>query len=455
MLKLILSKLKKKLTQNQFIKNVMILISGNVLGYAVNLVTLPLISRVYSPEQLGEYDLILSSGKFVLDAISLGLLIGILLPDEDKKAKQLCQLILVANVGFLTILFALFTSIQDIYKLFDTSIPYTLSLFLLAMYLLTYNMQNLFYSYTNRQKLYNILFWNPLLLSASNTIVSLILGVAGFGTAGYLLGTIFSYVICIIHMGRHVRPFNVRISLKQWKGRIVEYKDLTLVQMPANVISTIGNEIPTQYLGRVFGSAMLGGYSMAIKILGVPVAVFSVPVNRVIYQTMAEKVNKGENIGNFIFSILEKNIKIALLPIGMLIILGERIIPFILGESWVAAGEYITVLGVIYMLKFCSACISGTFVVMGRQKLSLCMSFINLAKFAICFGVSYAIHFTVFQTIIIYAVFECLYQLLNLTLCVLCTGYSIGKFANFILKYIVMGNVVIYACYSGLKLIGV
>lgn len=442
-----LEKIKKKLHQHPFLKNIMVLISGNVLGYAINLLTLPIISRVFSPMEMGEYDLILSSGRFVMDVISLGLLIAIMLPKSDKDAKLICKLILILNIGSLVSLLFIFGGISKQYHLFDTSISYGTALLLLALYIFTYNMQNLFYSYTNRMKLYRVLFWNPLLLSISNVGVSLILGVLGFGTAGYLGGTIVSYIICILHMRRKVNPFSEKITFHDCKKILIHYKEIVTVQLPANIISQVGNEIPTQYLGRVFGAAMLGGYSMAIKILSIPVSLLSVPVNRVVYQTMAEKANKKEPVGDFVFGILEKNIKLALLPVGLLIVLGEKIIPWILGQAWAPAGEYIAILGIMYLLKFCSACVSGTFVVMKYQKLSLWMSFINLAKFGICFGWAYMMNYGVLYTIVIYAIIECLYQFLNLMLCVYCTKYSMKKFAWFSLKYIIGGNALIYALY--------
>lgn len=442
-----LEKLKNFINRNPFLKNVVVLVSGNALAYCVQLVSLPVISRVYAPGELGEYDLILSSGRFVMDLISLGLLIAIMLPKEDKKARQLCQFILGLNIFFLTILFSLFCGIRGSYKLFDVSIPYVLALFLLCLYLFFNNMQLLYYSYTNRIKEYKALFWSPLLISITNVGISILLGVLGFGVTGYMIGTITSCAICCLYLQMHAKPFKEKIDISAWKQILIQYKEIPLVQLPADIISQVGNEIPTQYLGRVFGSAMLGGYSMAVRILLVSVSLLSFPINRVVCQTMAEKRNNGEPVGDFLFELLDKSIKTAIFPVGFLIIFGEKIIPFILGASWVSAGQYVVILGAMYLLKFCSACVSGTFVIMGRQRLSLIMSFINLAKFGICFGISYFLGMDVVATILLYTIVEGVYQLLNLILCVYCTNYSISKFMIFIIKYVIGGNAVIYLVY--------
>lgn len=176
----------------------------------------------------------------------------------------------------------------------------------MATYLFFFNMQSLYYSYTNRGKRYRVLFWNPILQNVTNVGFSVALGLDGKGTAGYLIGTIAAYAVCCVHMGIHVHPFREKVDFAEWKNRIVEYKEIVLIQMPANLISQAGNEIPTQFLGRVFGSALLGGYAMANRILSIPLSLLSVPINRVVYQTMAEKVNKNEDVGRFCFGVVEK-----------------------------------------------------------------------------------------------------------------------------------------------------
>lgn len=443
-------RLERFLAAHPFLKNIAVLVSGNVLGYGINIVCIPIISRIYSPAQLGEYDLILSSGRFVTNIISFGLIIAIMLPKEDRKARQLCQMILTLNVAFLSALFCILIGIREDYQLFDTSFPYEMALFLLAIYLLSFNMQNVYYSYTNRCKKYQILFWNPMIQNVVNVGLSIVLGWMGKGTLGYLVGTIASYVVCCIHMQMHVSPFREKIMFRDWRKLLIEYKDITLIQMPANFIAQISNEIPTQFLGRVFVNAMLGGYTMANRILDVPAALLATPINRVVYQTMSDKVNKNEdkeNIGKFCFEIVEKNIKLAILPVGFLIVFGKQIIPFVLGSSWAAAGDYIAVLGMMFLLKFCSVCVSGTFVVMKRQKLSLILSFVGIVKYGICFGLSYIWGFGVFATIVFFSILECLYHIVNLSLCVYCTHYSMKAFVSFLLKYIVGGNLLVYMIY--------
>ena len=150
---------------------------------------------------------------------------------------------------------------------------------------------------------------------------------------------------------------------------------------------------------------------------------------------------------------MEHSIKITLILVGLLIITGEKLIPFILGAKWKEAGQYIAILGVIYTLKFCSLSLSGINIIMGKIKISMWMSLLNLIKYTVCFGLSYLLRFGILETITIYAGAECCYLIVDLMANIYCTGYSMRKCLVFVLKYIIGGNLVIYGVHFFLKTI--
>ena len=79
---------------SDFIKNIATLLSGNILGYGINLVLLPIISRIYTQSALGEYDLLISSANIVLPILQLSLLLVIMIPSDEMVAKIICRIIL-------------------------------------------------------------------------------------------------------------------------------------------------------------------------------------------------------------------------------------------------------------------------------------------------------------------------------------------------------------------------
>lgn len=436
-----------KLKSTEIVKNIIVLVSGVVIGYGINMILLPIVSRVYSPEVLGEYDLITSNGNIIATLVCLALVVAIMTPRKDEEAIRICKLIRVSSILFTAITFLILLVAAKQIKIFDVKMNYVFALLLLSLYVILFNEQNIFYAYTNRKKKYKVLFWNPIFSALINSGGSIILGLLWGGTISYMAGTLLSYLACILHMRANVNPYEGKINLQELKQTLNRYKVYPKVQLPANMVSIVSGQLPIQFLGHVFGTAALGGYTMACKILSIPVTLLATPINRVYYKEAAEKYSKGEQIGSFCFDMIEKNIKIAIIPIGILIIAGQKIVPFFLGKDWEIAGIYISALGMLYLLKYCSSCVSGTFVIIEKQSVALICSICSLVMYICSFIIASILNLNVVQTIVLYAIFDGLYNLLNLFLCVFYTGYSMKNYFVFLLKYIVGSMFFIYAVY--------
>ncbi len=438
----------RNITGSDFIKNIVMLISGNIIGYGINLITLPIISRIYTQNELGEYELILSSAGIFLAILQLSMMLVIMIPEEEHEAiiisKIICYFTLFGSILIVAVLLSLASNIQ----FFHVNISYRVGVILFGFYLFFYNLQNIYYSFTNRKKMYSVLFWNPILMAAVNGLFSIIFGFLNGGSIGYLIGTITSYVFAILHMKRYVHPFADSVSMHEIKKVLAEYREYPLIQLPAALVSTIALQIPAQFLGRIFSAAVLSGYTMACKILTVPVSLLAAPVNRVYYRTLVEKLEKREKAGEFAFSLIKHNILLAIIPIGLLMIFGDRILSIFLGRAWGVSGTYILIMGMMYLLKYCSACMSGTFVAAGKQRVSLFFSVFNLILYGLWGIMVFNIQIGVIKAIILYTIFASIQEIVNLILCMYCLRYSIIECLKFFLNYIMGSTIIIYLLYG-------
>lgn len=65
---------KHNFLKSEFTQNILTMISGVFLGQVIIMLSTPIISRIFLPETIGEYDLIISSGAIII--VILGLEIG-------------------------------------------------------------------------------------------------------------------------------------------------------------------------------------------------------------------------------------------------------------------------------------------------------------------------------------------------------------------------------------------
>lgn len=433
-----LKKLKNYLFKSDIVKSISTIASGSIIGYGLNTVLLPVLSRIFGPKQMGEYDLIISSASIYLGILCLGMLTAIMLPGEDEEAKFVCKTILTSVVLGSTIGIVVLLLIKNKYQLFHIEQNYVLACILLFFYLILYNAQGICYAYANRQKKYKALFWNPIIYSTSNIILSIVFGLLGGKTLGYMLGTVLGTFITVIFLCSHANPFSGRYSLSMIKRTLIKYRSFPLIQMPSNFISIISSQFPVQFLGRVFGSTMLGGYTMACKVLSMPVSLLATPINNVYYRTAAEKIRNGENVGLFAFKLIKININLAIIPIFILMVWGNPICSLFLGEKWGIAGTYMGILGIYYLIFFCASCLSGTLILADKKAINLLSIVVKVVINIVVFSLAKIFGWGLILTIIIYTIEETLFQIFMIGVSLYYINCPINKYIKFISVYVVL-----------------
>lgn len=379
-----------KIKSTSFLKSVFTLSSGVVIAQAVNYLGMPIIGRIYSPAAMGDYQLVVSNSAVISSVAVLGLMTALMIPKEDEESQALCKLLTLSTVVISSLIIFAAWLLRDYYKIFHPEeITYSRALFTLWVYINTYTLNNTCYAYVNRKRMYRVMFWNPVIGACINIGVGIILGLLGMGFLGYTLAHILGYIVNTVHLMIHANPF-VKSQSKDYGifKTLKKYKRFPIYQMPANLVANLGNQLPVQTMEILFGASALGMYSMALRILNIPAMLLATPVNRVFYQEATQRYNRGEDIGHFAYRILETNIKIAIVPISVLMIFGRQIFRIFLGQQWIAAGDYAAIMGIYQLLLFCDHCLSGNYTIIGKNSWNLFFAFVtlllNVGLFVIC-----------------------------------------------------------------------
>ncbi len=437
-IKKIMAAFRNKVNGNAFIKSVMTLSAGVLVSQVITFVALPFISRIYGPEVLGDYQFLVSNATILSVLVCLGLMSAIMIPKEEDEAKGLCRLTALSVVLLSTLLLAVALLLSERFQLFTVNLNYKVACLLLWLYIVLTNLSAVCYAYTNRLKMYKVLFWNPVINVCADVTVSIVLGLLGCGLWGYVFGKLLAALLTTLYMLRHANPFAGKLDdACSMLNLLRKHKNFPLYQCPSNIVDTLAQQLPVQLIKRLFGSAILGSYSMCMSILGIPVRFLSSPVNRVYYQEAASRYNAGEPIGEFSYKILTANIKTAIIPIALLMIFGEPLFVFFLGAQWQQAGSFAAILGLYQLVVFCSTCLSGNFVIIGKQKLNLFFSVLGIVLNLLAFGVGFFAFGNVYHVLVLFALAGTLYKLADLGLFLYYTGISFGRFLRFVFLYIV------------------
>lgn len=432
--------LYQRALSSSFLKSVLTLSSGVVVAQGINFLGIPVVGRVYSPAAMGDYTIITSSAGVISSVACLGMMTVFMLPEKDEEARGLTRLVTYSTLLITTLAVLGLWLCAPFYRIFHTEeTPYVLSLAVLWTYIVFNMVSNICYAYVNRRKLYRVMFWNPIITAGINVSCGIAFGLLDWGFLGYTAAHILSFLVNILHLLRHANPYE-RISDPAFRclPLLKSYRRFPLYQMPANLVGNISQQIPIQMMEALYSSAALGMYSMAQKILSLPAALLAGPVNRVYYQEASQRYNRGEDIGDFTFKILEANIKTAIVPLMLLILFGEDVFSLFLGKQWRDAGTYAAILSLYTLVSFCSSCVSGGFVIIRRNNLSLFFSFFSLILNVLLLWVVTVSHAGIYTCLMLTSVFEIARNLLVNGLFLKLVGVPVHRFCMFNLKYVVL-----------------
>lgn len=393
-------KINRFLHGSGFFKSVLKVGSGNLIGQAIAIITTPILSRIYNDAAYGDRAILISTAAIIINLSTLGLNSAIMKPKEDAEARKVFTTALCMNIAVSTLVTIVCALLCDVFHIFDVSGSYFVALGLMWAYLIIYSAQSLVLVYINRKGKYNRLFFNPVIGAVCNIVLAIPFGLMGFGYEGFVMTTIISQAIQIIHMSWKDNPIYKNYRWKDFIGVLKGYKEYILFQYPSNFFSNIGTEYPTQFLGRNFTSGELGSYSMCLNIMKYPLRLIAAPISTVYFRTATEYQRQGKDLADFTYKMVSKVLLYSFVPVIACCVFSEKIFSFVLGSSWTIAGTIAAIQAAEYVMLFCSDCVSYCRVSIGKQKSNLFFAVVRLCIIFVFSAVGYAMFHSLMGTIL-------------------------------------------------------
>ena len=254
-----------KIKENTFVRGVLILASGTALGQVVGLISTPIISRLYDTTAFGHFAIITSTATIICVISQAGLASAIMLPKSDRRAKEVFSTAFWLQLVIISLFCLGAIALSSNVRLFNVGLLYPFSIMMLFVYMLVTNTMNLLRIYMNRQRKYRTLFWNSIIGALSTLLITVPIGFLYPKFWGFWLASSISGLCSIVQMLIKSNPFCM-IDCRKMLNTIMEYKEFTIYQLPANIIGSFSKQLPMQIIGRYYGSGDLGSYSMVKNI---------------------------------------------------------------------------------------------------------------------------------------------------------------------------------------------
>ncbi len=354
--------------------------TGTTIAQAIPIAISPILTRIYTPEDFGVFALYVSLAS-VMSVVATGRYeLAIMLPKKDEDAMNV--VVLSIAIAFLVSFISLV-----IVSVFNESITGLLGnpeiskwLYFIPLTVLLTGMYQSFNYWLNRKKYYKKLAEGKIWRSGTTAVANVGMGVGGFGSSGLIAGGIAGQGFATLVLGKRVwisyLNMNKMIHIDRISTLIKAYKNFPIFNVPNALIDAVRLSGINILIARFFTVGILGQFSLAWKMVQVPVSLLGGSMAQVFFQEISQ--TQDVQLYEKVIRFLKKSF-LAALPIFITIYLfAPEIFSFVFGEKWKLAGEAASVMAPWLFLNFMSMPLANIFIVMNRQEIVLGVSIVYM-----------------------------------------------------------------------------
>ncbi len=372
-------------SRNAFLNQVSRLGIGVVVAQVIAIGVSPLLTRLYSPDELGAFALF-GSLVLLLSLISTGAYdVAITMPKNWQDAFSLAGLSFVLTLLFGLLLFPILVILIFFGKLELSGV----FLLLLVPGVLLHSWVNIANTWNLRTEQFNAISNGRVLQSGVMGGVHLLAGTGGLGIAGLLLGHLIGRMGNVIYLlSNQIEDVREGIRIRgmySLSQTAKQYQKQPRFVLLSSLLSTGAAELPIIMISILFDEVLLGLFGLALRVLLSPVNAVTYAFGNVYFQ----RISKLTHHLNPLFPTLRNMggllLGLGIIPFLMLFFFSEPLFSFAFGADWTESGKIARILTPMLFLSFVFTPASRTMMVLGKEHvmplfsmLSLCVNFINL-----------------------------------------------------------------------------
>jgi O-antigen/teichoic acid export membrane protein len=377
-----------KIGQTPFTKNILVLMSGTTTAQIISLLVTPILTRLFSPEEFGNYALFITITSILSILISLRYELAIMLPKEEKDARSIVKLSLIISLiisSFLIIIIFVFNKQISILLSLEALHNW---LYAVPVLLLSMGIYQIFNNYNNRINNYKDISKGIVLLSASSSSMNLIFGFAKSGSNGLIGGYSISQLLAALFISKkHIKSIitDKSITCSEMMKQVKIYNKFPIFDLPNAISYSFSSKGLVFVIVNNFGELIIGFYTMTERLLIIPFSFFTNAFSQAYFEKISKLSHVSlKHIGVDVNKTIDKLIGLLIIPFGMIILLSKPMIPIILGREWALMYPYVYILAPIVFLTLILSPLSHIFKIINKQQIALVL---NISNFGIRIGV--------------------------------------------------------------------
>ncbi|MGI9386760.1 MAG: lipopolysaccharide biosynthesis protein [Methyloligellaceae bacterium] len=367
----------KKLRESTFVRDAFALSLGTGFAQAVLLGAMPVLSRLYSPEDFGVFALYMAIATTLSFFSTAGLEHAVILPRETRDALGLILMIFILGLAAAMVLFAAAYFFNDEITTLIGAPELGPWLYFIPLSVLFTAMYRGLRFWMMRRRRFAAAAVGVASQSGVFGLVSMVTGAlrpanATLPEAGLIGGQILGDAAYVAVGLRHLRRRDwIILSVARYstlKSLMIKYRNLAITLTASQTISMIYSRLPVFVIASAFGTAQVGLYAFAQRIMTAPALLIAGAIGDVFRQRATVQWQEHGRFDQLVIKTLMATAAIAVVPYAVGIIILPDLFAFIFGEKWRIAGEYGAILMIGGFFQFVITPIDYGSIVVGAYR---------------------------------------------------------------------------------------
>lgn len=362
----------KKL-QDDYLKNILTMMGGVFLSQVIMVIGSFFLTRIFTPEDLGLIALFLSLTS-ILSVIATGRFEhSIILPKSNLDGYKLMFYTSILVTIFSLLLFLVIYPFNNTISQYLNNPDIRSWLFYLPIMVVLNSLFFAFRAWLIRRKEFKIITFASVIKAVVLNSILIVGGIIYGNVVIFLIANIIAQFVETILLFLKLKDGQIDFEVKKKEaiGLFRKYDKFPKYLLPGDLVNTYASQNPIILLNLFFGNAVVGYYSLAQRVLGLPIKLISNTTKEVYKQKATEEFNKNGNCKEVFVETFKMLFLTSLVPAVILYILAPWMFSFFFGDQWEISGYYSRYLLFMFCLQFSVSPLSYTLFIRGWQKYDL------------------------------------------------------------------------------------
>lgn len=381
---------------------------GSGIAKLIGLATIPVLTRLYSPEDFGVLAIFTALVSLLAPILTLRYVLAIPLPRHDGLAFNLlvlsAGLMLVVTLLISLLLWVFGERLLAVFSMAELARWW----WLISLGLLTAATYEMLTLWATRKRNYRVIARTNVWQSTSGALVKVGFGLLALKPIGLLVGQVVAQgggsgtLLCGFR-----EEFRDNWRFLRWsrmRKAAWRHRGFPFFRVPSQFLMIFSVQAPLMFMALLYDAQTTGQLGLALMALGLPIQLFGRTLAKAFYAEAANLGSKqSDEVRKMTHAIIKRLAIFSIPPAVVLLFFGSMLFTLAFGEGWEQAGGFASILAVYLVFQFIQTPVAHIFYLFDGQRALLMLNMQRVLLLMACFGAAYLLSFTAEATIWIYA----------------------------------------------------